>query len=116
MPAFFRGIPIPDMTDNTWDEVMDVNARGTFAGACEAARRMIAAARGGVIINIVSTAGFKGVAPGAAAYAGSKHAVRGLTRQIPRELAPHGIRVFGVAPTYCLTEGNHCTCRIVLRL
>src|SRR5207249_2386201 len=56
--------------------------------------------------NIVSTAGFKGVAPGVSAYVASKHAVRGLTRQMALELAPHCIRVLGVAPTFCATEGN----------
>jgi NAD(P)-dependent dehydrogenase (short-subunit alcohol dehydrogenase family) len=41
-----------------------------------------------------------------AAYVASKHGVRGLTRQLAIELAPHGIRVLGVAPTFCETEGN----------
>jgi NAD(P)-dependent dehydrogenase (short-subunit alcohol dehydrogenase family) len=67
---------------------------------------MTGSGRGGVIINIVSTAGFKGVAPGLAAYVGSKHAVRGMTKQMALELAPQNIRVLGVAPTYCVTEGN----------
>jgi NAD(P)-dependent dehydrogenase (short-subunit alcohol dehydrogenase family) len=67
---------------------------------------MSADGRGGVIVNVVSTAGFKGVAPGLAAYVSSKHAVRGLTKQLALELAPQGIRVLGVAPTYCITEGN----------
>jgi NAD(P)-dependent dehydrogenase (short-subunit alcohol dehydrogenase family) len=94
------------MTDTLWDQVLAVNTRGVFAGSREAARWMMAAKRGGVIVNIVSTAGFKGVAPGVAAYVASKHAVRGLTRQMALELAPHAIRVLGVAPTYCVTEGN----------
>jgi NAD(P)-dependent dehydrogenase (short-subunit alcohol dehydrogenase family) len=46
------------------------------------------------------------VAPGLAAYVSSKHAVRGMTRQTALELAPHAIRVLGVAPTFCVTEGN----------
>jgi NAD(P)-dependent dehydrogenase (short-subunit alcohol dehydrogenase family) len=67
---------------------------------------MAAGGQGGVIVNIVSTAGFKGVAPGLAAYVASKHGVRGLTKQLALELAPQGIRVLGVAPTFCVTEGN----------
>ena len=67
---------------------------------------MCKAGRGGVIVNVVSTAGFKGVAPGLAAYVSSKHAVRGLTKQMALELASQGIRVLGVAPTFCVTEGN----------
>ncbi len=64
------------------------------------------AIKAGVIVNIASTAGFGGVAPGLAAYVASKHAVRGITRQMALELAPRAIRVLGVAPTYCETEGN----------
>jgi len=57
-------------------------------------------------VNIASTAGFRGTAPGLAAYVASKHAVRGLTAQLALELAPRGIRVLGVAPTFVPTEGN----------
>jgi NAD(P)-dependent dehydrogenase (short-subunit alcohol dehydrogenase family) len=104
--GIYPNVPVLEMTDELWDKVFAVNVRGLFSGSREAARRMIAADRGGVIVNIVSTAGFKGVAPGVAAYVGSKHAVRGVTRQMALELAPHGIRVLGVAPTFCETEGN----------
>lgn len=90
--------------DETWNRVFDINVRGAFAGAREAARRM-SPDGGGVIINIVSTAGFKGTAPGLSAYVGSKHALRGMTKQLALEFAPR-IRVLGVAPTYCVTEGN----------
>src|SRR5436305_13469227 len=65
---------------------------------------MIDGGRNGVIINIISTAGFRGVAPGLAAYVSSKHGVRGMTRQLALELAPHGIRVLGVAPSHARTE------------
>lgn len=104
--GIFPNAQLPRMTDELWDEVLAVNLRGTFAGAREAAGRMTAAGHGGVIINIVSTAGFKGVASGMGAYVASKHGVRGLTKQLGLELAPQGIRVLGVAPTYCVTEGN----------
>lgn len=102
--GIFPAKPATDMDDATWNRVFDINVRGLFAGAREAARRMKPDA-GGVIINIVSTAGFKGIAPGLSAYVGSKHAVRGITKQLALELAPR-IRVLGVAPTYCVTEGN----------
>lgn len=94
------------MSEKTWDEVFAVNTRGVFLGSREAARRMRRAGSGGVIVNVVSTAGFRGTAPGLAAYVGSKHAARGLTRQLALEFAPFGIRVLGVAPTYVPTEGN----------
>ncbi|MDR2857812.1 MAG: SDR family oxidoreductase [Novosphingobium sp.] len=104
--GLYPNIPLLEMTDEAWDRVMAVNLRGMFAGCREAARRMIAAGRGGVLINVASTAGFAGIAPGISAYAASKHGVRGLVRQLAIELAPHDIRVLGVAPTYCETEGN----------
>jgi NAD(P)-dependent dehydrogenase (short-subunit alcohol dehydrogenase family) len=104
--GLYPNIGLLDMTDEDWDKVMDVNMRGVFSCCREAARRMIAAGRSGVLVNIVSTAGFKGVAPGVSAYVASKHGVRGLTRQLALELAPHDIRVLGVAPTFCETEGN----------
>ncbi|MFD0689644.1 SDR family NAD(P)-dependent oxidoreductase [Actinomadura fibrosa] len=100
----FPSVPLLEMSEDAWDEVFAVNARGVFLGAREAARCMAGA--GGVIVNIVSTAGFRGSAPGLAAYVASKHAARGLTRELALELAPSGIRVLGVAPTYVPTEGN----------
>lgn len=102
----YPNISLFEMTDETWDHVMAVNLRGLFAGSREAALKMKDAGRGGVIINVVSTAGFKGVAPGVSAYVASKHGVRGMVRQMAIELAPHDIRVLGVAPTFCETEGN----------
>ncbi|MEV4364748.1 SDR family oxidoreductase [Nonomuraea sp. NPDC049625] len=104
--GIFPSVPLLEMSEETWDQVFAVNARGVFVGAREAARRMAAAGTGGAIVNIVSTAGFRGSAPGLAAYVGSKHAARGLTRELALELAPLGIRVLGVAPSYVPTEGN----------
>ncbi|KJL24306.1 Diacetyl reductase [(S)-acetoin forming] [Microbacterium azadirachtae] len=101
--GIFPSIPVSEMTTAEWDHVFAVNTRGTFLGAREAARRMTS---GGVLINIASTAGFRGTAPGLAAYVSSKHAARGLTKQLALELAPRGIRVLGVAPTFVPTEGN----------
>jgi len=102
----YPNTPLLEVTDEAWNHVMDVNLRGVFACSREAARRMIGAGQGGVIVNIVSTAGFKGIAPGVSAYVSSKHGVRGMVKQMALELAPHDIRVLGVAPTFCETEGN----------
>ncbi|WP_328630265.1 SDR family NAD(P)-dependent oxidoreductase [Streptomyces sp. NBC_00356] len=104
--GIFPSVPALEMSAETWDEVFAVNGRGVFLGAREAARRMSAAGHGGVVVNVVSTAGFRGTAPGLAAYVASKHATRGLTRQLALEFAPMGIRVLGVAPTFVPTEGN----------
>ena len=59
----FPSIPVLETDDAAWDQVFAVNARGVFNGSREAARRM-ASNDSGVIINIVSTAGFEGTAPG----------------------------------------------------
>src|ERR1700722_8575841 len=104
--GLYPNIGLLEMTDGVWNRVMDVNLRGVFATSREAARHMIAAGHAGVIVNVVSTAGFKGVAPGVSAYVSSKHGGRGLVKQMAIELAPHNIRVLGVAPTFCTTEGN----------
>lgn len=104
--GIFPFAPLAEMSDDLWNEVMAVNTRGVLVGAREAARCMEGTGKGGVIVNIASTAGFRGISPGLSAYVASKHAVRGLTRQLALELAPAGIRVLGVAPTYCVTEGN----------
>ncbi|MDF2994185.1 MAG: bacC 4 [Microbacterium sp.] len=102
--GIFPAVPVLQMPDETWEQVFAVNTRGVFYGSREAARRM--QGDGGVIVNVVSTAGFQGTAPGLSAYVGSKHAVRGMTKQMALELAPQGIRVLGVAPTFVPTEGN----------
>src|SRR5690606_35923675 len=62
--GLYPNVRLLDMTDEAWDQVMGVNLRGVFASCREAARRMIDAGKGGVLINVVSTAGFGGVAPG----------------------------------------------------
>ncbi|WP_345800124.1 SDR family oxidoreductase [Microbacterium sp. AZCO] len=99
----FPSVPVVEMSDEQWDRVFAVNARGVRNGAREAALRMT---EGGVVVNVVSTAGFRGTAPGLSAYVASKHAVRGMTKQMALEFAPRGIRVLGVAPSYVPTEGN----------
>lgn len=103
--GIFPHIPIEHMSEDDWDRVFTVNARGTFLGCREAAKAM--QPRGaGVIVNIASLAGIRGISPGLSAYVGSKHAVVGLTRQLALELAPHRIRVNAVAPSFMVTEGN----------
>lgn len=96
--------PLLDLSVDDFDKVQAINLRGTFVGAQEAARHMCSAKKGGVIINVASLAGVNGIASGQAAYVASKHGVVGLTRQMAIELAPHDIRVLGIAPGVMLTE------------
>ena len=65
---------------------------------------MVAAGRGGSIVNVTSIEGVR-AAPGYAAYAAAKAGVVNFTQTAAVELAPHGIRVNALAPDVCLTEG-----------
>jgi NAD(P)-dependent dehydrogenase (short-subunit alcohol dehydrogenase family) len=103
--GIFPGAPTVDLMADVWDRVQDINLRGSFLGAREAARRMLAQTpRGGVIVNIASVSGFLG-RPGLAAYVSAKHGVVGLTKSLSVEWGPQDIRVMGVAPTGISTPG-----------
>ena len=103
--GIYPSVPLLDLTDDDWDRVLEINLRGTFVGAREAARRMVAAGNGGVILNVASTAGYQAGGPGVAHYVSSKHAVRGLTKSLAVELGPMGIRALAIAPTLIETPG-----------
>ena len=95
--AIFPRAPFLDLAEDMWDAVLDTNLKATFVCSQEAARRMVAQGRHGVIINLSSGAPFRG-SMRATAYMASKLGIVGLTRGMARELAPHGIRVNAVAP------------------
>jgi NAD(P)-dependent dehydrogenase (short-subunit alcohol dehydrogenase family) len=95
--GIFPRAPFLELTEDTWDAVLDTNLKATFVCAQEAARRMVAAGRPGAIINLSSGAPYRG-SMRATAYMASKLGIVGLTRGMARELAPHGIRVNAVAP------------------
>lgn len=87
-----------DVTPALLDELLAVNVKGTFYVSQAAARRMVEAERGGVIINMSSQLGLVG-GTFETAYCAAKFGVEGLTKSMAVELARHGIRVNGVAPT-----------------
>ncbi|WP_180897913.1 SDR family NAD(P)-dependent oxidoreductase [Martelella soudanensis] len=99
-------IPTLDMSDGDWNRIIGINLNGTFYGAREAARRMTAAGRPGVIVNTVSTTVHKVPAPGLAAYIAAKGGVEALTRALALEFGPSDIRVLAVGPTLTRTEGT----------
>jgi meso-butanediol dehydrogenase / (S,S)-butanediol dehydrogenase / diacetyl reductase len=94
--------PFLDVSDQDWDAVMAVNAKGVFLCGQEAARRLTASG-GGSIVNIASMAGKRGAAPFLSHYVASKFAVVGLTQAMAFELAPANIRVNCVCPGYVAT-------------
>jgi 3-oxoacyl-[acyl-carrier protein] reductase len=95
--GIFPRAPFLELTEETWDAVLDTNLKGTFVCAQAVARRMVEARRPGVIINLASGAPYRGSLR-ATAYMASKLGIVGLTRGMAQELAPHGIRVNAVAP------------------
>jgi len=80
-----------------WERVVAINQTGVFLGMRTVARAMIAAKRGGSIINVSSVAGMEGV-KGRAAYGSTKWAVRGMTKVGALEWGEHGIRVNSIHP------------------
>jgi NAD(P)-dependent dehydrogenase (short-subunit alcohol dehydrogenase family) len=92
-----------DITDEEWDTVHNINLRGAFIGAREAARQMVRVGTPGVIVNVASIAAFR--AAGLLHYVASKHGMNGLTKRLAVELGPHGIRVLSVAPGMVETPG-----------
>jgi NAD(P)-dependent dehydrogenase (short-subunit alcohol dehydrogenase family) len=92
----FADLPFLETPPEVYDRVMAVNTRGVFFCSQAAARRM-AAAGGGRIVNILSTASAQGFAL-ESAYCASKGAALLLTRTMAVELARYGIQVNGVGP------------------
>ena len=94
--------PVVEMAFDEWRRVMDVNVDSVFLGARAAARAMIAAGRGGVIVNASSGAGRRGV-PNLSHYCASKAAIIMLTQSLAIELASHRIRVNCYVPGHIET-------------
>jgi gluconate 5-dehydrogenase len=101
------GAPFFDHPLSAWDKVFNVNVRGTFYMTQQVARRMRDRKKGGLIVNIGSIAGLNGAPDGASgtpAYVASKAAVMKMTQDFAIKLAPHRIRVNGIAPGPFLTD------------
>lgn len=96
-------IATPMETDiAVFDKVIAVNARGALLVTKYASQGMVAAGKGGAIVNVSSQASLVGLA-GHVSYASSKGALDAMTRVSALELGPHGIRVNAVNPTVVMT-------------
>jgi 3alpha(or 20beta)-hydroxysteroid dehydrogenase len=94
--GIFNGGQLQRYKTEQWQQMLDVNLTGAFLGIRAAADAMIAAG-GGSIINTSSIEGLRGT-PWAHGYVASKWGLRGLTKSVALELAPHGIRVNSLHP------------------
>jgi len=91
-----------ETTEALWDQIIDINLKGTFFG-CRAALRHMVAKQAGRIINTSSVGGLRGAADGAS-YTASKFGVVGLTRQIAVSHTQFGITVNAICPGVIQTD------------
>ena len=97
--------PFLEVTDEEWDQVIDLNLRGAFLLSQLAARQMAAQGQGGKLV-FVSSVHEDIPFPKYTAYCASKGGVRMLMRNIAMELAPHKINVNNIAPGAIATPIN----------
>ena len=97
--------PLLQQSEADWDSVMGTNLKGGWLVAQEAARRMVAAGKGGSLVNVASILGER-VAGGVAPYAISKAGVVQATKALALELARYNIRANALLPGYIVTDLN----------
>jgi 3-oxoacyl-[acyl-carrier protein] reductase len=88
---------LANMTEEYWDLIMALNLKSAFL-CVKAVWEEMVARKSGCIVNVSSIAGRNGGGPGAAAYAAAKAGLLTYTKSLAKELAPHGVRVNGIAP------------------
>ena len=102
-----RPQPFLEVDEATLDQLLTLNVRAAFLVAQAAARLMVASngkkGGGGVIINMSSQMGHVGSERDRTVYVMTKHALEGLTKAMAVELAPAGVRVVSIAPTFVQT-------------
>ncbi len=102
--GILKGASLLELTEEMWDEVLDINLKGTFLCSKAVAEVMVNQRRG-KIINLSSVAGFLAV-PDYPHYAVSKAGVLGFTRSIAEDLGPFNIQVNAIAPGWIDTDMN----------
>jgi NAD(P)-dependent dehydrogenase (short-subunit alcohol dehydrogenase family) len=97
-----RPKPVQDVTEDDYDVVMDLNLRAAYFAAQAVIKRLLAAGRGGSIINMSSQMGHVG-GPKRSLYCASKWAMEGYTRAMAIDLGASGIRINTLCPTFIET-------------
>ncbi|MGG5818702.1 SDR family NAD(P)-dependent oxidoreductase [Falsiroseomonas sp. HW251] len=94
--------PFLEVSDASLDTLLELNVAAMFAVAQAVAAGMVAAGKGGAIVNLSSVNGHVAGA-NRSVYTATKHAVEGMTKAMAFELGPKGIRVNAVAPGFVET-------------
>ncbi|SIQ26651.1 SDR family oxidoreductase [Marinobacterium stanieri] len=94
--------PLEQLKTNEWDQMIDVNLKGTLYGIAAALPQM-QKQKSGHIINVSSVYGHK-LGPDATVYCATKHAVRALSEGLRQEVKPYNIRTTIVSPGAVATE------------
>jgi NAD(P)-dependent dehydrogenase (short-subunit alcohol dehydrogenase family) len=97
-----RPAPFLEVTLENYDAVTDLNVRAAFFVAQAVVRRMVEAGIKGSIVNVSSQMGHVG-GENRTVYCATKHAIEGLTKAMAIDLAPKGIRVNSLCPTFIRT-------------
>jgi 2-deoxy-D-gluconate 3-dehydrogenase len=97
--------PAAEVTWEEWNDVIDINLKGSFFLSAALARHWRERGRGGAIVSLASTHGLTGIA-GRSVYGISKGGIIQMTRMLAIEWAPLGIRVNAVAPATVLTPSR----------
>ena len=97
--------PAIGVTWAEWNDVIDINLKGSFFLSTAFARHCIARKRGGAVVSLASTHGLTGIAD-RSVYGISKGGIIQMTRMLAIEWAPLGIRVNAVAPATVLTPSR----------
>ena len=95
--GIFPRVEFLDMTETQWDEVLNVNLKGTFLCTQAVAQKLVERGRPGAVINLASSAAFRS-SPRGVHYVASKAGIVGVTRATALELAPYRVRVNAIAP------------------
>ncbi|GGG85481.1 SDR family NAD(P)-dependent oxidoreductase [Paenibacillus radicis (ex Gao et al. 2016)] len=99
-----EGMLAEDVTEEYWDDMLDVNLKGVFF-CCQAAGRIMLAQGSGKIVNVSSQVSIVGI-PEGVAYCASKGGVNQLTKVLALEWSSRGVNINAVGPTFIYTPGT----------